>query len=48
MPPVPPGPWFNKLARFLGPAYLRNAFTKRGGYKEVPTIATLPGDEAEP
>jgi hypothetical protein len=29
MPPVPPGPWFNAIARHLGPAYLRNAFTKR-------------------
>jgi SAM-dependent methyltransferase len=28
MPPVPSGPWFNQVARFLGPAYLRNAFTK--------------------
>ncbi len=25
---TPPGPWFNQIARFLGPAYLRNAFTK--------------------
>jgi len=24
----PPDAWFNPLARFLGPAYLRNAFTK--------------------
>ena len=24
----PSGPWFNELADFLGPAYLRNAFTK--------------------
>jgi SAM-dependent methyltransferase len=28
MPPVPSGPWFNPIAEFLGPAYLRNAFTK--------------------
>jgi SAM-dependent methyltransferase len=28
MPLVPSGPWFNEVARFLGPAYLRNAFTK--------------------
>jgi SAM-dependent methyltransferase len=34
VPPTPPpspgphGPWFNPLADFLGPAYLRNAFTK--------------------
>jgi hypothetical protein len=27
MPPVPKGQWFDELARFLGPAYLRNAFT---------------------
>lgn len=30
----PEGPWFNELARFLGPAYLRNAFTK-GTEQEV-------------
>src|SRR5450755_549032 len=28
MPPVPDIAWFDDLARFLGPAYLRNAFTK--------------------
>ncbi|HEY5012050.1 MAG TPA: class I SAM-dependent methyltransferase [Acidimicrobiia bacterium] len=28
MPPVPDESWFDDLARFLGPAYLRNAFTK--------------------
>jgi 2-polyprenyl-3-methyl-5-hydroxy-6-metoxy-1,4-benzoquinol methylase len=28
MPPVPEDAWFNELAAFLGPAYLRNAFTK--------------------
>jgi SAM-dependent methyltransferase len=27
LPPVPDGPWFNEVAEFLGPAYLRNAFT---------------------
>jgi len=27
-PPAPSGPWFNPVAEFLGPAYLRNAFTK--------------------
>ena len=27
-PPVPDGYWFGPLARFLGPAYLRTAFTK--------------------
>lgn len=31
---VPPGPWFNEIARFLGTAYLRNAFTK-GTEQEV-------------
>jgi SAM-dependent methyltransferase len=31
--PAPPG-WFNELAAFLGPAYLRNAFTK-GTRQEV-------------
>ena len=34
MPPAPSGTWFNELARFLGPAYLRNAFTK-GTEEEV-------------
>jgi SAM-dependent methyltransferase len=33
-PPVPDGYWFGPLARFLGPAYLRNAFTK-GTAQEV-------------
>jgi SAM-dependent methyltransferase len=27
MPPVPEGPWFDEIAAFLGPAYLKNAFT---------------------
>jgi SAM-dependent methyltransferase len=31
---VPDGPWFNPIAEFLGPAYLRNAFTK-GTAQEV-------------
>jgi SAM-dependent methyltransferase len=31
---VPLGAWFNPVARFLGPAYLRNAFTK-GTEQEV-------------
>jgi len=31
---VPTGYWFGPLARFLGPAYLRNAFTK-GTVKEI-------------
>jgi SAM-dependent methyltransferase len=30
----PSGPWFNEIAAFLGPAYLRNAFTK-GTEQEV-------------
>jgi SAM-dependent methyltransferase len=30
----PDGPWFNEVADFLGPAYLRNAFTK-GTEQEV-------------
>src|SRR6476620_3931677 len=34
MPPVPSGPWFNAVARYPGPAYLRNAFTK-GTEQEV-------------
>ncbi|MCU1428426.1 MAG: Methyltransferase domain, partial [Actinomycetia bacterium] len=34
MPVGPDGPWFNELAAFLGPAYLRNAFTK-GTEQEV-------------
>lgn len=33
-PNAPEGPWFNELASFLGPAYLRNAFTK-GTEQEV-------------
>jgi SAM-dependent methyltransferase len=33
-PRLPDGPWFNEVARFLGPAYLRNAFTK-GTEQEV-------------
>jgi SAM-dependent methyltransferase len=28
IPPVPDAPWFNEVAAYLGPAYLRNAFTK--------------------
>jgi SAM-dependent methyltransferase len=34
IPPVPDGLWFNPVAQFLGPAYLRNAFTK-GTKQEV-------------
>ncbi len=33
-PPVPGDPWFDGIAAFLGPAYLRNAFTK-GTVQEV-------------
>ncbi len=33
-PQGPSGEWFNPLARFVGPAYLRNAFTK-GTEQEV-------------
>ena len=32
--PAPEEPWFDELAQFLGPAYLRNAFTK-GTEQEV-------------
>ena len=34
MPPQPSGHWFNPVAAFVGPAYLRNAFTK-GTVQEV-------------
>jgi len=34
MPPPPSGPWFDAIADFVGPAYLRNAFTK-GTEQEV-------------
>jgi SAM-dependent methyltransferase len=34
VPPLPEPGWFDELARFLGPAYLRNAFTK-GTEQEV-------------
>jgi SAM-dependent methyltransferase len=34
VPPAPSGPWFNEIAAHLGPAYLRNAFTK-GTEQEV-------------
>jgi SAM-dependent methyltransferase len=36
-PAVPSGPWFNPVAEFLGPAYLRNAFTM-GTVQEVDFI----------
>ena len=46
--PVPEGYWFGPLARFLGPAYLRNAFTK-GTEQEVgflvDALRLRPGDE---
>jgi SAM-dependent methyltransferase len=34
IPAVPGGPWFNPVAEFLGPAYLRNSFTK-GTVQEI-------------
>jgi len=47
MPPVPTGPWFNEIAKFLGPAYLRNAFTK-GTEQEVEFLVDALGlDEGE-
>lgn len=48
-PSVPEGPWFNPLAEFVGPAYLRNAFTK-GTVQEVDflvdALALQPGMRA--
>ena len=38
----PDGPWFNPLAEFLGPAYLRNAFTK-GTEQEVDFLVAALG-----
>jgi SAM-dependent methyltransferase len=38
----PPGPWFNEIAAFLGPAYLRNAFTK-GTEQEVEFLVGVLG-----
>jgi SAM-dependent methyltransferase len=43
--PKPEGAWFNPLARFLGPAYLRNAFTK-GTDQEVAFLVDALGLEA--
>jgi SAM-dependent methyltransferase len=43
--PKPEGPWFNQIARFLGPAYLRNAFTK-GTEQEVGFLVDALGLEA--
>lgn len=40
--PTPTGAWFNPLAEFLGPAYLRNAFTK-GTEQEVGFLVTALG-----
>ena len=45
MPPAPSGPWFNEIAAFLGPAYLRNAFTK-GTEQEVGFLVDSLGLEA--
>ncbi len=45
MPPVPSGPWFDEIAGFLGPAYLRNAFTK-GTEQEVAFLVDALGLEA--
>ena len=42
---MPSGPWFNPIARFLGPAYLRNAFTK-GTDQEVEFLVGALGLEA--
>jgi SAM-dependent methyltransferase len=45
--PVPSGPWFNEIAKFLGKAYLRNAFTK-GTEQEVDFLVDALGlDEGE-
>jgi SAM-dependent methyltransferase len=41
-PPAPDGYWFGPLARFLGPAYLRNAFTK-GTTQEVDFVVDALG-----
>ena len=43
-PRAPEHPWFNALARFLGPAYLRNAFTK-GTEQEVDFLVDALGLE---
>ena len=41
----PDGPWFNEIASFLGPAYLKNAFTK-GTPQEVEFLVGALGLEA--
>jgi SAM-dependent methyltransferase len=47
MEPAPDGTWFDEIAAFLGPAYLRNAFTK-GTEQEVDFLVEVlglaPGD----
>ena len=45
MESVPDGPWFNEIAAFLGPAYLRNAFTK-GTTQEVEFLVDALGLES--
>jgi len=42
IPEMPDGPWFNPVAEFLGPAYLRNAFTK-GTLQEVDFVVDALG-----
>ena len=42
---APEGAWFNPIAEFLGPAYLRNAFTK-GTAQEVTFLVDALGLEA--
>ncbi len=44
MKPAPNTPWFNEVAAFLGPAYLKNAFTK-GTEQEVDFIVKALGLE---
>jgi 2-polyprenyl-3-methyl-5-hydroxy-6-metoxy-1,4-benzoquinol methylase len=44
-PPVPSGAWFNSIARHVGPAYLRNSFTK-GTEQEVGFLVDALGLEA--
>jgi SAM-dependent methyltransferase len=44
VPPAPDGPWFNPVAEFLGPAYLKNAFTK-GTDQEVDFVVDALGLE---
>ncbi|MGQ0824367.1 MAG: hypothetical protein ACT4OX_04915 [Actinomycetota bacterium] len=40
-PPAPDEPWFRALARFLGPAYLRNAFTMGTAQEVAFLVGTL-------